>query len=69
MKRYLAFTVVFLMSVALIGCDSGGEAPTDTGDGQAATDDAAPGDGTAAVGEFKEGVDSGRNEDGSDEDK
>jgi len=70
MKRFFPLLLAFFACLAFAGCPSGEEETGGGGDGNAATttDGGAGGDSDGG-GEFKEGVDSGRAEDGSDEHK
>lgn len=71
MKRLFAVLLTAACCLAIAGCPKGksdGNAKGD-GDGKSATDGAPAKDGAAGGGAFKQGVDSGRSEDGSDEDK
>mgnify|MGYP007059582328 FL=1 len=70
MKRtFLSLLTIFCLAL-FTGCP-GGEEETGAGEGTTPAADGTSADGTAqpAGGEFKEGVGSGRSEDGSDEER
>ncbi len=68
MKRICGIFLVFGLGMLTFGC-SGGNDETSTGPGPGAAPAAANGGTDASGSAFKEGVDSGRAEDGSDEGK
>lgn len=69
MKRVLSLLLVLSLCICTAGCPSGEEATTD---GEGVESPVATGGNNAPAvppGKFKEGIDSGRAADGSDEDK
>jgi hypothetical protein len=70
MKR-IAWGLVAGLAVFAGGCGGGGDdqTPAETGGATTGTSATPTGSATSSSGNFKEGVDSGRNPDGSDESK
>lgn len=68
MKRFVSLLLVLNLSIFLAGCPSGGGEQNGGSNGPAASSNGDAGPATGG-GQFKEGVGSGRAEDGSDEDK
>lgn len=69
MKRFLSVLVGLSLCVAVAGCPGGEEGDEAAVDGVVTTDGGTAADGSVPAGQFREGVDSGRAEDGSDEAK
>ena len=69
MKRFFPLLMAIVASLMLAGCPGGEEGDETATDGATPTADGAPTTNGGGGGQFKAGVDSGRAEDGSDEEK
>lgn len=69
MKRFLPLFMAIVASLMLAGCPGGEEGDEAATDGATPAADGGPAANGGSGGQFKAGVDSGRAEDGSDEEK